>query len=396
MNWLLPPKMELIDEIAISFYAAASGAAALCAFQAMVREHRWHASQSVLAFTSLLSANSLLNLMWLVWPSPPLWLQSLSAVALAGLAPFMWLYVDDITSPTVRTWKRTDLWKLWTIGLALILVVFAACLPPKAVDELTGKAQSASAISYAYFGFGLFVQVCILLQSSFYVWKIIKRLGGLAVPLQQLYSNARERQPNWLWSVVGLLVLSWFVTLVYNLGLVAVPEYVFGILAFTFTISFCVWSTFQKPTFEEADGTRTIYPDFDELADQKASASIKYERSLLPEDRLDRIASKIAHAFVVDALHLNPVLSLRKLAKHLAVPEQHLSQTFTRQLKTSFYDYVNSFRIEMAKTQLKETDDLIVDIAFAVGYNSRSAFYNAFKSITGQTPSEFREIEKVH
>jgi AraC-like DNA-binding protein len=53
-------------------------------------------------------------------------------------------------------------------------------------------------------------------------------------------------------------------------------------------------------------------------------------------------------------------------------------------------NYVNLYRIETAKTRLKETDELIVDIAFAVGYNSRSAFYNAFKAITGQTPSDFR------
>ncbi len=387
--------MELINQIAVSFYAAASGAAALSAFQVIIKADRSVAAQSIFAFTALLSVNSLLNLTLLVWPSPPLWLQTLSAVTLAGLAPFMWFYVDDITSPVVRIWKRADIWKLWTIFLALALVLFAASLPKTVVAELTTQTQSPSALSYAFIYFGSFVQICILLQASFYVWKITTRLSGLSVQLQQLYSDAGERQPTWLWLVIALLVLSWFVTLAYNLGLIEVPEYVFGILGFAFTISFCIWSILQKPTFMEADGSRTTYPDLDELADQASNGSVKYERSLLPEDRLDRIAAKIAHAFKVDALHLNPVLSLSKLAKHLAVPEQHLSQTFTRQLKTSFYDYVNLFRIETAKAQLRETDALIIDIAFAVGYNSRSAFYNAFKSITGQTPSEFRALEQV-
>jgi len=387
--------MELFDEIAVSFYAAAAGAAALSAFQAAITNDRSVASQSAVAFTSYLSVNSLFNLMWLVWPSPPFWLQSLSAVTLAGLAPFMWLYVDDITAPTVRTWTQADIWKLWTIGLAFVLVLFAASLPKSVVAERTTQTQSPSALSYAYFYFGFFVQICILLQASLYVWKITKRLSGLSVQLQQLYSDASERQPTWLWMVIALLVLSWLVTLVYNLGLMVVPEYVFGILAFTFTISFCIWSILQKPTFVEPDGTRTTFPDFEELADQASGISVKYERSLLPEDRLDRIAAKIAYAFKVDALHLNPVLSLSKLAKDLAVPEHQLSQTFTRQLNTSFYDYVNSFRIETAKVQLKETDALIIDIAFAVGYNSRSAFYNAFKSITGQTPSEFRTDKRI-
>jgi AraC-like DNA-binding protein len=382
--------MELFDEIAVGFYAAASGVAALSAIQASIKDGRSVASQSAVAFAALLSVNCILNVMWLIWPSAPLWLQNFSAVSLAGLTPFMWLYVDDITSPVVRTWKLADIWKFWTVGLALTLVGFAASLPQDVIQELTYQTDSPSTLSYSYFFYGFFVQICILLQSSYYVWQTIKRLSGLSEKLQHLFSDAVDRRPTWLWLVISMLGLNWLVTFIFNFGLLMVPSYIFGVLAFAFAVSFSVWSIRQRPTFLGEDGTRNASPDLEESFIETSQTSVKYERSLLPEERLERIASKIAHAFTEDALHLNPVLSLSRLSKHLSIPEQHLSQTFTRRLNTSFYDYVNLYRIQTAKTRLKETDELIVDIAFAVGYNSRSAFYNAFKAITGQTPSDFR------
>ena len=53
-----------------------------------------------------------------------------------------------------------------------------------------------------------------------------------------------------------------------------------------------------------------------------------------------------------------------------------------------------TYRVEEAKSILKT--DLgkkltIEEVAEQVGYNSKSAFNTAFKKITSQTPSEFRD-----
>jgi len=80
---------------------------------------------------------------------------------------------------------------------------------------------------------------------------------------------------------------------------------------------------------------------------------------------------------------------LRKLAEETGVKERHLSQTFTRKFSASFFDYVNEWRVEEAK-RLLATDTTITAIAFESGFNSRSAFYNAFKKRTGHNPGDFR------
>ena len=59
----------------------------------------------------------------------------------------------------------------------------------------------------------------------------------------------------------------------------------------------------------------------------------------------------------------------------------------------NFYDFVNHYRIEEAKSiMVSNTDDkkTILEILYEVGFNSKSAFNNAFKKNTGKTPSEFK------
>jgi len=72
------------------------------------------------------------------------------------------------------------------------------------------------------------------------------------------------------------------------------------------------------------------------------------------------------------------------------VSAQYLSQTLNQTLQQSFYDYINDARIAAAKQQLQHTDDSVLNIAMAVGFNARSSFYKAFKASTGLTPAQFR------
>jgi AraC-like DNA-binding protein len=59
----------------------------------------------------------------------------------------------------------------------------------------------------------------------------------------------------------------------------------------------------------------------------------------------------------------------------------------------SFFDYLNSYRIEEAQRILRQETDpppVILTVAFEVGFNSNSAFYSAFKRSSGRTPAQYR------
>ncbi|HNV47732.1 MAG TPA: helix-turn-helix transcriptional regulator, partial [Spirochaetota bacterium] len=54
-------------------------------------------------------------------------------------------------------------------------------------------------------------------------------------------------------------------------------------------------------------------------------------------------------------------------------------------------DYVNELRVRDAAAMLDGTSENIIDIAFAVGFESLRTFNRAFLKVMNVTPTEYRE-----
>ncbi len=94
------------------------------------------------------------------------------------------------------------------------------------------------------------------------------------------------------------------------------------------------------------------------------------------------------------ALYQKPDLTLNQVAIHLGVHPNQLSAFFNQHFRQNFRDYINAFRIEKAKELLVAEDTTrwtIEAIAQEAGFQSRSAFYKAFKTIERSTPHQFRK-----
>lgn len=89
--------------------------------------------------------------------------------------------------------------------------------------------------------------------------------------------------------------------------------------------------------------------------------------------------------------HLADDLTLTGMAERLGVSPEHLTRTFQRDLRVSFYRYVLLLRVEEAKRLLWGRTDLsVAEVAEAVGFGSLSHFSATFQKLTEQTPSGFR------
>ena len=73
---------------------------------------------------------------------------------------------------------------------------------------------------------------------------------------------------------------------------------------------------------------------------------------------------------------------------HLTTPA--FCRYFKRQTNMTFTDFVNQYRIDMAKNLLMQ-DKNITEACYAVGFESLSYFNKLFKRIVGQNPSDFRK-----
>lgn len=90
------------------------------------------------------------------------------------------------------------------------------------------------------------------------------------------------------------------------------------------------------------------------------------------------------------ALHFTEPISLPKLSRALGVSESHLSHTFSRRFKTGFRAYVNTLRMDYARTLLSTTEGSITQILYECGFESPRTFNRAFAERYGVTPSAYR------
>ncbi len=122
--------------------------------------------------------------------------------------------------------------------------------------------------------------------------------------------------------------------------------------------------------------------------------SVTFEPSNV--NKLPNYQKKPPREFYMDILdeffthHLSEKTTLKDLAKHL-----HFSVSQTQRLIKSYYGI--SFQQKVIKTKIEQTKRLIAttdlsleEISKQVGYSSYNAFFDAFMSQTGQTPSDYR------
>lgn len=96
---------------------------------------------------------------------------------------------------------------------------------------------------------------------------------------------------------------------------------------------------------------------------------------------------------------LDNTLSLETIADELGVNSSYLSRLINEELDTGFSNYINRLRVEEAKVCLTNPEFKnynLVSIGLEAGFNSKSAFYSAFKKFTGKTPSEYKNEKAGH
>lgn len=92
--------------------------------------------------------------------------------------------------------------------------------------------------------------------------------------------------------------------------------------------------------------------------------------------------------------HFCEPLTLESTAHALGISRIHLSHIFSQQLHINFRQYINTLRIDRARSLLRNPSYSISQIAYQCGYSNQRTFHRAFLTQCGMTPSEYRSEEK--
>ena len=120
-------------------------------------------------------------------------------------------------------------------------------------------------------------------------------------------------------------------------------------------------------------------------------ASEKYQHSVLTDELSQSLYDDVLQQLESTRAYLEPDLTLERLVKVTGYSRHHLSQAINQCAEKNFSDFINFYRIEWAKVLLSKGEKKSIEqISLDAGFNSRTAFYSAFKKQLNMTPSQFR------
>lgn len=112
--------------------------------------------------------------------------------------------------------------------------------------------------------------------------------------------------------------------------------------------------------------------------------------------RLDAAASKLMDQAMDFILRTLPGdVRAEETAARLGMSPTTFSRFFKRNAGHSFVDYMRKLRIGQACRLLTETDRLVTDVCFDVGYTNLSNFNRSFRAERGVTPTDYRRLSRL-
>lgn len=298
------------------------------------------------------------------------------------LAPIILFFVDRST--LARSVHRS--FAVHAGPALIVFLIFAIVNAPDPLKALLFPNPEA-ATAFGRLVLRLF-WLAFLLQACIYLARCFPILADHRQGLFNFFSTlprASNRRLRILWAVVLLPALSIGIEFFFaRLGLLSESwRFAGGALRILCLVALCA-------LLLQAGGTDE--PSLDEQQAGEVERRRKYARASLENDEAIKLASRLQRTMAEQGLHRNPLLSLSDVARAIRVPEHRLSQLLNVHLGTNFFDYVNGWRIKEAKSLLSDPSPrTVLDIAFCVGFNARSTFYNAFKKQEGTTPQAYRK-----
>lgn len=145
---------------------------------------------------------------------------------------------------------------------------------------------------------------------------------------------------------------------------------------------------------KERISLRSEFTNTDALIDVKNKFQQPSKKNLTTEyESLKKIFDDAQEYILKNQLFTNSQLSLTSISEDLKINKNLLSKSINLCSSMNFSDYINNFRVQLAKKMLideKYSKYTNTSIGLECGFNSKSTFYTSFKKLTGSTPLQFR------
>lgn len=235
-----------------------------------------------------------------------------------------------------------------------------------------------------------FIIALMLCQAIVYALISLFTISKHKKTVQTYASDKQEVDLSWLERIIIAILLILLAAIIYNIlfsleSLNLFMNIVFLLLIFD--IGYHALRQKEIYPFNENERDELILMNREEESDTS-------KKKIIPDEELIQLKTQLNHFMVQHEPYLDPDLNLVKLAEMVEIAPHRLSYLINTGYNKNFYTFINGFRIEAAKAHLLDPamdHYSVMGLAYEAGFNSKTAFNNAFKKFTGLTPSEFKK-----
>ncbi|WP_020568121.1 helix-turn-helix domain-containing protein [Neolewinella persica] len=315
--------------------------------------------------------------------SPPLVIEKLRDDINLLSAPLFYLFVRSLLYRDFKLrWQH--LWHLTPFLLTTILFIPRFYGVPEVVRKEFFQNYLAHWETYAAMVIGH-------LQAIVYLVLVFVELARYRKILRENYADNGSETHKWLWQMNVLLSVLFLFSAFKNVFKRLVDSYEMITLVrigmVSLLLGFLCWLLFKimlHPNLFRGVESR--------LVPIRAGGAVAGAMEAEEQGEDGRIGTLQGH-METKRPYLNPTLTVRELANQLSWPDRELSLLINQDLNCHFFDFINDYRIKEAKRMLLAPENrkmTVLEILYAVGFNSKSSFNVAFKNRTGKTPTQFR------
>ncbi len=117
--------------------------------------------------------------------------------------------------------------------------------------------------------------------------------------------------------------------------------------------------------------------------------------SVTEEREVSASENTLARILLYVAGHFTEDITLFSIGEALGYNPKYVSACFADLDGISFRDFINSLRIEKAKSLLVTSEETVLAIALECGFKNESTFHRVFLDTVGVTPAKYRK-EKIN
>lgn len=251
------------------------------------------------------------------------------------------------------------------------------------------------------------LQILLYFQMFIYIILILFQFNKYGVNLKSYFTNIGKLNLKWLRILVIFVFFSWFTYFLsfityfvdFELSILFDIIYTISSALFIYIIGYLALSQPEifNQTQKMSDVLTKMKNDGEEIILSKPqiiTENEKYKKTKLNENVSKEYLTKIVNYIENSEIYKDPDLTLKMFSENVDIPTHHVSQVINSSLNKNFFSFVNSYRIEAAKSILKDENFKeynILRIAFEVGFNSKPTFNSVFKEYTKMTPTEYRK-----